>query len=54
MTTSMGYASSSHVGLHFGLGKASGLLRVEVEWPSGIRQVVENVKVNQMLEVREQ
>ena len=53
MTTSMGYASSSHAGLHFGLGKSSGPLRVEVEWPSGIRQVVDSVKLNSVVEIRE-
>ena len=47
MTTAMGYASSSHAGLHFGLGAAAGPVRVEVQWPSGIRQTIENVEVNQ-------
>jgi hypothetical protein len=54
MTTSMGYASSSHAGLHFGLGKSPGPVRVEVEWPSGQRQIVDDVKMNQVLEIREQ
>jgi enediyne biosynthesis protein E4 len=53
MTTAMGYASSSHAGLHFGLGTAREPLRVEVVWPSGTRQVIENVKPNQVLEVGE-
>ena len=30
-----GYASSSHAGLHFGLGEQAGPVRVEVLWPSG-------------------
>ena len=51
MTTAVGYASSSHAGLHFGLGAAHGIVRVEVQWPSGTRQMVENVKTNQVLEV---
>ena len=53
MTTAMGYASSSHAGLHFGLGDEPGPLRVEVQWPSGIRQTIENVEVNRVLEVTE-
>ena len=53
MTSSIGYASSSHAGLHFGLGKSSGPVRVEVEWPSGIRQIVENVKPNGVVEIKE-
>jgi uncharacterized protein with NAD-binding domain and iron-sulfur cluster len=53
MTTAIGYASSSHAGLHFGLGNATGPTRVEVRWPSGIQQTVENVKVDQLLEIKE-
>ena len=53
MTTAMGYASSSHPGLHFGLGRETEVGRVEVHWPSGTRQVVERVKANQVLEIKE-
>ena len=53
MTTAMGYASSAHAGLHFGLGDAAGAIRVEVRWPSGVRQTLENVKVDQRLEIKE-
>jgi len=53
MTTAVGYASSSHAGLHFGLGAAAEPVRVEVQWPSGTRQVVDGVKGNQVLEVTE-
>ena len=53
MTTAMGYASSSHAGLHFGLGTAQGPVRVEVQWPSGVKQVVEGVNANQTLDVTE-
>jgi len=54
MTTAVGYASSSHAGLHFGLGAAQEIERVEVQWPSGARQILEHVKANQVVEVREQ
>jgi hypothetical protein len=53
MTTSMGYASSSHTALHFGLGKSGAPVRVEVDWPSGARQIVESVKLNKVVEIRE-
>jgi len=53
MTSSIGYASSSHAGLHFGLGKSPGPVRVEVAWPSGTKQVVDDVKPNQVTEIRE-
>ncbi len=53
MTTAAGYASSSHAGLHFGFGTAPEPVRVEIQWPSGTRQAIENVKTNQVLEVTE-
>jgi len=53
MTTAVGYASSSHFGVHFGLGKVSMIDEIEVRWPSGIVQVLRNVPANQRLEVRE-
>ncbi len=53
MTTAVGYASSSHAGLHFGLGATSDVVRVEIHWPSGTRQMLDNVKVNQVVEVTE-
>ena len=53
MTTALGYASSSHAGLHFGLGTTTESVRVEVQWPSGQRQIVENVKTNQILTIKE-
>ena len=53
MTTAVGYASSSHAGVHFGLGTSTGPVRVEIQWPSGARQAIENVKTNQVIEIRE-
>ena len=53
MTTSVGYASSSDYGVHFGLGDARTVDRVEVAWPSGVRQVLEHVAVNRVLTVTE-
>ncbi len=53
MTTSVGYASSSSFGVHFGTGKRKSLERVEIRWPSGTRQVLQNVRTNQVLNVVE-
>ena len=53
MTTSVGYASSSHFGVHFGTGQRKEVERIEIRWPSGVRQVLRNVKTNQVLNVRE-
>jgi enediyne biosynthesis protein E4 len=51
-TTSGSYLSASDKRLHFGLGDAE-TAKVEIHWPSGTRQVLENVKANQFLEIRE-
>jgi hypothetical protein len=51
-TTAGSYISASDKRLHFGLGDAK-LSTVEIRWPSGVNQVLENVKANQFLEVRE-
>jgi len=53
MTSACGYASSSHFGVHFGLGKMGTIPSIEIKWPSGIVQVLKDVKANQILEVRE-
>jgi hypothetical protein len=53
MTTAGGYASSSHFGVHFGLGKTEKIEAIEIKWPSGITQVLKDVKVDQVLQVRE-
>lgn len=53
MTTSGGYASSSHAGVHFGLGAMAMAPRVEIRWPSGRTQVLLNVKADQVLPVTE-
>jgi hypothetical protein len=53
VSTALGYASSSHAGAHFGLGSESGPVRIEIQWPSGVRQSVDGVKVDQVVEVSE-
>jgi enediyne biosynthesis protein E4 len=53
MTTAMGYASSSHFGVHFGLGKTAKIEEIEIRWPSGIVQKLQNVVVDEVLKVEE-
>jgi hypothetical protein len=53
MSSAVGYASSSLYGVHFGLGGQTVVPRVEIRWPSGQRQVLENVKADQVLRVVE-
>ncbi len=52
-TTAVGYACSSDSRVHFGLGKSSGIRELEVVWPSGTRQILRDVKVDQILTVEE-
>src|ERR1700687_773653 len=51
-TSAGSYLSASDKRLHFGLG-AAGTAKVEVVWPSGIHQTLNEVHANQFLEVRE-
>jgi enediyne biosynthesis protein E4 len=39
--------------VHFGVGKSKKIDRVELLWPSGTIQVLENVDVNQVRRVEE-
>ena len=52
-TTAMGYNSSSDKRVHFGLGSATVVESIELRWPSGIKQVLKNVKADQILTVTE-
>jgi hypothetical protein len=47
------YLSQSDLRLHFGVGKAATINRIEVEWPSGLRQVETDIAANQILSIRE-
>jgi hypothetical protein len=52
-TSSVGYASSSLGPVHFGLGAETRALSVEITWPSGIVQKLENVDADRILKVTE-
>jgi len=51
-TSAGSYESANDKRLHFGLGSAK-TATVEVNWPSGTKQTLRDVPVNQFLEVRE-
>jgi enediyne biosynthesis protein E4 len=53
VTTSTGYACSSELTVHFGLGRSSRADSIEIEWPSGLRQTLTNVSPDLFLTVRE-
>ena len=53
MTPSVGYASSSHGPVHFGLGADSRAALVEIHWPSGIVQALRDVAGDRVLTVKE-
>jgi hypothetical protein len=52
-TTAVGYNSSSDKRVHFGLGDTAKIDSIELSWPSGITQVLKNVKADQVLTIRE-
>jgi hypothetical protein len=53
VTTSSSYQSSSDKRMHFGLGKADSIRQIEIRWPSGIRQVLTNQKLDRILTISE-
>ncbi len=53
VTTAVGYACSSDRLVHFGLGRETKVQVIEVEWPSGARQRVEDLNADQFREIRE-
>jgi hypothetical protein len=48
-----GYLSQSSKTVHFGLGDRPRVDRVDIRWPSGIRQTIENPPINQRHDVIE-
>jgi len=52
-TTAVGYSSSSDKRVHFGLGKATVVDKIELWWPTGVKQVLTHVKTDQVLTVVE-
>ena len=48
-----GYLSQNDPRMHFGLAKNTLIDKIEIKWPSGKLQILENVKVNQILTIKE-
>jgi hypothetical protein len=53
VSTTSSYLSASDKRVHFGLGKENVALRIEIRWPSGIRQTIKDVPANQILQIDE-
>ncbi|MCG8308445.1 MAG: FG-GAP-like repeat-containing protein, partial [Cytophagales bacterium] len=51
--TGGGPSSQSSLTQHFGLGDASSVISVEVQWPSGYEQILNDISPNQLLDIRE-
>ena len=52
-TTAVGYSSSSDKRVHFGVGNATVIDKIELQWPSGVKQVLLHVKADQVLTITE-
>jgi hypothetical protein len=53
VTTSVGFESSSDSRVHFGLGKSKTAREIEILWPSGVRQVLRDVRGNRVVTIEE-
>jgi hypothetical protein len=52
-TTAVGYASSSDIRVHFGLGANKRIKEIEIRWPSGIKQLLHDVDVDRIVTIPE-
>jgi hypothetical protein len=53
VTTAVGYASSSDSRVHFGIGSNKHIKTMEIRWPSGVRQVVDDPPIDRVLTIEE-
>jgi hypothetical protein len=53
VTTAGSYLSSSDKRVHFGLGPETLARTIDIRWPSGIRQTMRDVRVDQILKIEE-
>ncbi|MCX6626703.1 MAG: ASPIC/UnbV domain-containing protein [Candidatus Solibacter sp.] len=54
MSTAGSYQSSSDKRVHFGLGAAKTVKLLEIAWPSGTQQKLENLAADRILRVVEE
>ncbi|MES4792755.1 MAG: RNA-binding protein, partial [Chloroflexota bacterium] len=52
-TTGGSFASASDSRIHFGLGANRTVERLEIRWPSGVKQTLHDIVADQILTVRE-
>jgi hypothetical protein len=53
VSTAGSYLSSSDKRVHFGLGGDEVVKKIEIRWPSGIRQTIKDVSADQVLQIDE-
>jgi enediyne biosynthesis protein E4 len=53
VSTASSYLSASDKRVHFGLGAETSAQRIEIRWPSGIRQTIKDVHADQILQIDE-
>jgi ASPIC and UnbV. len=53
VTTSVGFGGSSDGTVHFGLGQDTAIEMLEIQWPSGVRQVMRNIAPDRSLKIVE-
>jgi hypothetical protein len=51
---SEGFGATSPYRVHFGLGKVAKIDTMEIRWPSGLKQTLDNIPTNQIMRVKEQ
>lgn len=53
VTTTASYQSAQDRRLYFGIGQEKGIGSIEIAWPSGIKQIIENPPIRQIMTVKE-
>jgi hypothetical protein len=53
VSTAGSYLSASDKRVHFGLGQQAVVQRIEIRWPSGIRQTLRDIPADQILQIDE-
>jgi hypothetical protein len=53
MTSAVSYASSTLDAVHFGLASSTRVETLQIQWPDGKKQILHDIKADQVLQVRE-
>jgi hypothetical protein len=53
VTTTGSYQSAQDKRLYFGIGQEKTIRSLEIRWPSGIKQTVDNVPIRKIVEITE-